>query len=100
MIFIHFMFREFPKLKKKANEDITLSVGEVSLLNKLNQNMNKNINWHDLRMRIGLIIMFVIGGLQVIHSYVPFAATIDSVLPILLLIEHFLLGNTSDTPTI
>ena len=55
------------------------------------------INWHSVRMITLVVIMFIIGGLQVIHNYVPFAATIDTFIPILLFIEHYLEGNSGQT---
>lgn len=53
-----------------------------------------NINWHSVRTCGLVAIMFVVGGLQVIHDSVPYGATIDTILPILLFLEHALAGNS------
>jgi len=56
-----------------------------------------NINYHSLRMGLGLFVLFIVGGLQMLHGQVQFSGYIDGILPVLLMVEHFLLGNTSTT---
>lgn len=55
--------------------------------------MNK-INWHNVKMVVGIIILGVIGFIQAVHGKFPGSETLDAAVPTLLLIEHFALGNT------
>lgn len=75
--------------------DLTLKVGENYKFNK-NKNM-KNINWHAVRTIALLAIAFIVAGLQAIHGLTTVDVKIDMILPILLLIEHALAGNSNLT---
>ena len=55
-------------------------------------------NWHNIRMIVLIALMFIIGGLQLIHGMTSFDASIDMILPVLIGLEHYLEGN-SGTPT-
>lgn len=55
------------------------------------------MNSHSIKMIGGLAIMFVIAGLQALHAVPVLAAysnLIDMIVPILLVVEHQLEGNT------
>lgn len=58
-----------------------------------------NFNWHSAKMYLGFIIVFVIGGLQVLSKQVPDGSAINTIVSILLMLEHEFYGNTGD-PTI
>lgn len=59
--------------------------------------METKINWHSVRTIALVVVMFVVGGLQVIKGSVPFGPQIDTLLPILLFLEHWLQGNSGQT---
>lgn len=75
-----------------GNFDATEVVGQALLKEHL-KDMEK-INWHSVRT-IGLLgITFVVAGLQALHGLTGFDAKVDMVLPLLLLAEHALAGNS------
>lgn len=54
-------------------------------------------NWHSIRTTVLLIVTFAVAGLAAIHSLIPasIAGTTDSITSILLLVEHYLAGNSA-----
>lgn len=55
-------------------------------------------NWHNVRMIALVVVMFIIGGLQLIQGMTPWSSFLSEILPILIFVEHQLQGN-SGTPT-
>lgn len=55
--------------------------------------LESNKTMHNLRTIIGLIIVFVIGGLQALKG-LTWTNGIETALPLLLATEHFYFGNT------
>jgi hypothetical protein len=54
-----------------------------------------NMNFHSFKMIAGLVLVFVVAGLQAIHGMTTFNSTIDVIMPALLFLEHMNGGNTS-----
>ena len=57
-------------------------------------NYMQKINWHSLRTIGLLVVMFIVAGAQAIHGMTGFDSAIDAVIPILLIAEHALAGNS------
>lgn len=72
--------------------DLTSEVGSQGLPTLENKNMN--LSGHTWRTIIGLAIVFIIGGLSALKGVGGYAAWIDMVLPVLLVIEHAIAGKT------
>lgn len=53
------------------------------------------MNTHSWRTVLGLAIIAIIGGLQAIHNQVPWGGVIDTVVAVLLVIEHGVNGNVN-----
>ncbi len=51
---------------------------------------------HNAKMIIGLLVVFVIGGLQALHGNLQFGIWADMLIPLFLMIEHSIEGNTSN----
>lgn len=65
-----------------------------TVVDTLLTNENKNMNWHSLRTYALLTVIAVIAVLQYIHAIGSYGSFIDVLLPILLMAEHSLQGNT------
>ncbi len=52
-------------------------------------------NWHNFKMIGGVIVLGLVGFIQAVHGKFPGSETLDVALPILLTIEHLMLGNTA-----
>lgn len=55
--------------------------------------MNK-INWHNVKMVGGIVLMGVIGFIQAVHGKFPGSEALDAAVPVLLVLEHLAMGNT------
>lgn len=56
-----------------------------------------NLNWHSIRTWGMAVILFIVAGLQALHdapSVTQYASIIDMVLPVLIVVEHQLRGNS------
>ena len=50
---------------------------------------------HNIRMGLGLVIVFIIGGIQALKG-LNWVNGIETILPVLLSLEHVLEGNTGE----
>jgi hypothetical protein len=60
-----------------------------------NYQFKKKETMHSYRTLAGLAILFIVGGLQAIHNIGGVGSWIDMIVPVLLVIEHGLQGNTN-----
>ena len=59
-----------------------------------NKNKNK-MNSHNLKMTLGLVATGAIGAITALYGTFPHSAAIMTVVPILVLVEHYLNGDTT-----
>ena len=62
--------------------------------------MTNTTKTHNIFMIVGTVIVVAIGALQALHTAIPGASWIDTVVGILLFTEHLLAGNTTETPSV
>lgn len=56
------------------------------------------INWHTIRTRLLIVIVFLVAGLGAVHDMNPaWSSTIDMITAVLLFFEHTLAGKSSST---
>ena len=71
--------------------DLTEQVGSVNY--KFKDNKMVNHNW---KMFVGFFIVFLMGGLQALKG-LDWANGVETIIPVLLAVEHLLNGNTSNS---
>lgn len=77
------------------NPDNEFDLSDVVGSDNYNLNeANKIFKGHNFRMIGGLAIVFIIGGFQALHGIAGWSAWIDMILPVLLVAEHALNGNS------
>lgn len=55
----------------------------------------KKMTGHNIKIFLGLAAIFVLGGLQALHGIGGAGAWVETLLPIVLAIEHIVNGKTS-----
>ncbi len=73
-------------------------MGRSTLVN-LEKLIYKYMNFHNWKMWVGLIAMFAIGGIQALHG-LTWANGLETLIPVLVGIEHAVNGNTSTPPAV